>query len=128
MKRDLAKKHTEMYVIDATDIAREIGLGNRTNTVLQAAFFKLTNIIPLDLAVKEMKDGIYKSYFKKAGEKITNLNYTAVDRGITDVRKFEIPADWANAADDDETEKNVPGFIKDIVVPMWDVPMISLTR
>jgi len=118
MKRDLAKKHTKMYIIDATDIAREIGLGNRTNTVLQAAFFKLTNIIPLDLAVKEMKDGIYKNYFKKAGEKVTSLNYTAVDRGITGVRKFEIPVDWVHAADDVAAEKNIPGFIKDIVVPM----------
>lgn len=118
MKRDLAKKHTEMYVIDATAIAREIGLGNRTNTVLQAAFFKLTNIISLDLAVKEMKDGIYKSYFKKAGEKITNMNYTAVDRGLTDVRKFEIPAEWADAADDVAPEKNIPGFIRDVVIPM----------
>ena len=64
MKRDLARKHAKMYIIDATRIAREIGLGNRTNTVLQAAFFKLTDIIPLDLAIQEMKDGIYKSYFK----------------------------------------------------------------
>ncbi len=118
IKRDLAKKHTDMYIIDATAIAREIGLGNRTNAVLQAAFFKLTNMIPLDLAVKEMKDGIYKSYFKKAGEKVTSLNYTAVDRGITGVRKFEIPVDWANVDDDDAAEKNIPGFIKDIVVPM----------
>ena len=69
MKRDLARKHAKMYIIDATRIAREIGLGNRTNTVLQAAFFKLTDIIPLDLAIQEMKDGIYKSYFKRPARK-----------------------------------------------------------
>lgn len=69
MKRTLAAKNAKMYVIDATEIAREIGLGNRTNTVLQAAFFKLTEIFPLNLAVEEMKKGIYKSYFAKAGQK-----------------------------------------------------------
>jgi pyruvate-ferredoxin/flavodoxin oxidoreductase len=118
MKRDLASKNANMYIIDATKIAREIGLGNRTNTVLQAAFFKLTGIIPMDLAVKEMKDGIYKSYFKKAGQKVVDLNYTAVERGISDVQKFEIPADWATAADEAQTQRNVPGFIRDIVDPM----------
>ena len=118
MKRELAAKGAKMYIIDATKIAREIGLGNRTNTVLQAAFFKLTDIIPLDLAVKEMKDGIYKSYFKKAGQKVVDLNYKAVERGISDVEEFPIPADWATAPDDAAEESKLPGFIKDIVVPM----------
>lgn len=118
MKRDLARKHARLYVIDATAIAREIGLGNRTNTVLQAAFFKLTNIIPLELAVREMKDGIRHSYFKKAGEKVTEMNYAAVDRGVADVRRFEIPADWADAADDAAPEADLPGFIRDVVNPM----------
>lgn len=115
MKRDLARKHANMYIIDATRIAREIGLGNRTNTVLQAAFFKLTDIIPLDLAIQEMKDGIYKSYFKKAGQKVVDMNYQAVERGISDVESFEIPADWADAPDDAPVERNVPGFVRDIV-------------
>ena len=118
MKRELAERNARMYIIDATRIAEEIGLGNRTNTVLQAAFFKLTNIIPLDLAIKEMKDGIYKSYFAKAGEKVVEMNYQAVERGISDVEKFEIPADWADATDDPTKEINAPAFIKDIVVPM----------
>lgn len=74
MKRDLAGKNASMYLIDATKIAREIGLGGRTNTVLQAAFFKLTNIIPLDLAVQEMKEGIYHSYLKKAGQAVVEMN------------------------------------------------------
>lgn len=118
MKRDLAQKHARMYIIDATSIAREIGLGNRTNTVLQAAFFKLTDIIPLNLAVKEMKDGIYQSYFKKAGQKVVDMNYAAVERGIAEVRKFEIPADWADAVDDNIEETAVPDFIRDVVIPM----------
>ena len=118
MKRDLARKHAKMYIIDATHIAREIGLGNRTNTVLQAAFFKLTDIIPLDLAIQEMKDGIYKSYFKKAGQKVVDMNYQAVERGISDVESFEIPADWADAPDDAPVERNVPGFVRDIATRM----------
>lgn len=118
MKRDLARKHANLYTIDATRIAREIGLGNRTNTVLQAAFFKLSNIIPLELAVQEMKDGIYKSYLKKAGQKVVDMNCQAVERGIADVEKVDIPADWADARDEAEGEKKLPGFIKDIVLPM----------
>ena len=118
MKRDLANKHANMYIIDATKIAHEIGLGNRTNTVLQAAFFKLTDIIPLDLAVKEMKDGIYKSYFKKAGQKVVDMNYQAVERGIEGVRKFDIPAAWADAQDAPAAEADIPDFVKDVVIPM----------
>ena len=115
LKRDLAQKNAKFYTINATKIAGEIGLGNRTNTVLQAAFFKLTNIIPLDLAVQEMKDGIYKSYFKKAGEKVVNMNYQAVERGIADVEEFVVPAEWANLPDDAPVERNVPDFVKEIV-------------
>ena len=118
MKRDLASKHANMYVIDASRIAREIGLGNRTNTVLQAAFFKLTNIIPLDLAVKEMKAAIYNSYFKKAGQAVVDMNNEAVERGIAGVEKFGIPAEWADAQDAPAAEEQIPGFIRDIVVPM----------
>lgn len=115
MKRDLAQKNAKMYIINATKIAREIGLGNRTNTVLQAAFFRLTDIIPLPLAVQEMKSGIYQSYFKKAGQSIVELNYQAVERGISDVEEFEIPPDWANEVDEAPAERNVPEFVKDIV-------------
>ena len=115
LKRDLAQKNAKFYTINATKIAGEIGLGNRTNTVLQAAFFKLTDIIPLDLAIQEMKDGIYKSYFKKAGEKVVNMNYQAVERGISDVEEFVVPAEWANLPDDAPVERNVPDFVKEIV-------------
>ncbi len=117
-KRELARKKAEMYIIDATKIAREIGLGNRTNTVLQAAFFKLTNIIPLELAIQEMKDGIYKSYLKKAGQTVVDMNCQAVEQGIAGVRRFPIPADWADAPDEMTEETALPSFIKEIVMPM----------
>lgn len=115
MKRDLVQKNAKMYIINATKIAHEIGLGNRTNTVLQAAFFRLTDIIPLPLAVQEMKNGIYQSYFKKAGQSVVELNYQAVERGISDVEEFEIPSDWANAVDEVPAERHVPEFVRDIV-------------
>lgn len=118
MKAELAAKKANFYIIDATKIAGEIGLGNRTNTVLQAAFFALTDIIPIELAIEEMKKGIYKSYYAKAGQKVVDLNYEAVERGITGMEKVEIPASWANADDDAGAQPDVPDFIKDIVIPM----------
>ena len=93
VKSIIGKKHIRLYIINATKIAREIGLGNRTNTILQSAFFKITGIIPYEDAVKYMKDAALKSYGKK-GENIVNMNYAAIDRGgeYTDVA---IPAEWA---------------------------------
>ena len=82
MKRDLADKHAQFYIIDAGKIAREIGLGNRTNNILQAAFFALTKVIPLETAVEDMKKNNYNSYFKKAGQKIVDLNDKAVELGV----------------------------------------------
>ncbi len=99
MKRDLAAKKINFYTIDAIDIAKEIGLGGRVNTILQAAFFNIANIIPIDDAVKYMKDAIVKSYGKK-GEKIVNMNYAAVDKGVSGAKKIDVPAAWANAAGD----------------------------
>lgn len=92
MKKALAEKKINFYIIDATEIAEEIGLGNRTNTIMQSAFFKISNIIPYNKAVEEMKKMIVKSFGKK-GEDIVNMNYKAVDRG-GDVEKIEIPAAW----------------------------------
>ena len=96
VKSEIAHKNISLYIINATQIAEEIGLGNRTNTILQSAFFKITNIIPYDLAVKSMKKAIDKSYGKK-GENIVNMNYAAVDRGAEYI-KVEIPYDWNNIA------------------------------
>ncbi len=116
IKRYFAENNIKLYIIDATNIAVEIGLGNRTNTILQSAFFKITNVIPYDLAVEEMKKAIVKSYGRK-GEKIVNMNFAAVDRGGEYV-EVEIPADWANLTDEVEVDDDVPAFIRDVVRPI----------
>ncbi|NMA34125.1 MAG: pyruvate:ferredoxin (flavodoxin) oxidoreductase, partial [Clostridiaceae bacterium] len=116
MKRILARRNIKLYTIDGVAIGKEIGLGSRINMIMQAAFFKLANIIPLDDAVKYMKEAIVKSYGKK-GEKVVNMNYLAVDKGIEALKKIDIPADWADAADEAAAAKDVPGFISDILEP-----------
>jgi len=94
MKLYLAKNKINFYIINATKIAAELGLGSRTNTIMQAAFFKIAEVIPFEKAVEEMKKAILKSYGKK-GEDIVNMNYAAVDAGGTAVEKVEVPAEWA---------------------------------
>ncbi len=117
VKRYLAKDNIKLFIINATNIAQEIGLGHRTNTILQSAFFKITNVIPYELAVKEMKSAIVKSYGKK-GEKVINMNYAAVDRG-GEYTLVDIPAEWANLVDENDViDSNIPDFIKNIVVPV----------
>ncbi len=117
VKKYLAQNNISMYIINATDIAQEIGLGNRTNTILQSAFFKITGVIPYELAVEQMKKFIVKSYGKK-GEAIVNMNYAAVDRG-GDVIKVDIPAEWANIQLDGEVAKdNAPEFVQKVVCPI----------
>ena len=118
MKRDLCRKHAQFYIIDAAKIAAEIGLGKRTNNILQAAFFALTRVIPLDVAVEDMKKNNYNSYFKKAGQKIVDMNNEAVDKGINAAVKVDIPASWADAADTPAAEINATPFVRDIVLPM----------
>ena len=118
MKRDLCRKHAQFYIIDAAKIAAEIGLGKRTNNILQAAFFALTRVIPLDVAVEDMKKNNYNSYFKKAGQKIVDMNNEAVDKGINAAVKVDIPASWADAADMPAAEINATPFVRDIVLPM----------
>lgn len=117
MKRYIAKNHIALYTIDAVHIAKEIGLGGRINMIMQAAFFKLANIIPIEEAIRYMKDAIVKSYGKK-GEKVVEMNYRAVEMGIEGLKKVEIPADWANAVDAPKEERNVPEFITKILEPM----------
>ena len=120
VKKYLALHHINMYIIDATKIAAEIGLGNRTNTILQSAFFKISGVIPYDLAVEQMKKFIVKSYGKK-GEDIVNMNYAAVDRG-GEITKVEIPAEWAdlNCSTDFAFahNDNDPEFINKVMRPM----------
>ncbi|WP_329887618.1 pyruvate:ferredoxin (flavodoxin) oxidoreductase [Pseudoramibacter faecis] len=117
MKRQLAEKHAQFYTIDAIDIARELGLGGRTNTILQSAFFKLSGVIPIEQAVQEMKDANYKSYFKKKGQKVVNMNNAAVEKGVDAFVKIDIPESW-RTAEDPKVENGVPDFIKEVVVPM----------
>ncbi|MFV0390644.1 MAG: pyruvate:ferredoxin (flavodoxin) oxidoreductase [Paludibacteraceae bacterium] len=116
IKRYFAQNNIRLFIIDATNIAVEIGLGNRTNTILQSAFFKITNVIPYDMAVEQMKKAIVKSYGKK-GEEIVKMNYAAVDRGGEYVQ-VEIPAEWKDLPEEEIVEDNVPGFIRDIVRPV----------
>ena len=98
MKRYIAQNNINLYTIDAISIAKEIGLGGRVNTILQAAFFKLAKIIPADKAVQYMKEAALKSYGKK-GEQIVNMNYAAIERGISGAKKVEVPKEWAKAVD-----------------------------
>ena len=111
----IAQKNISVYIINATKIAAEIGLGGRTNTILQSAFFKITGVIPYEDAVAFMKKAIVKSYGKK-GENIVNMNYAAVDRG-GEYTKLEIPEDWKNiSAKFENPNKNrmAPTFVKNI--------------
>ena len=120
VKKYLALHHITMYIIDATKIAAEIGLGNRTNTILQSAFFKISEVIPYDLAVEQMKKFIVKSYGRK-GEDVVNKNYQAVDRG-GEIVKVDIPAEWAQlpCSTDFVVEKHEgdPEFIAKVMRPM----------
>ena len=117
MKRALAEKKAKFYTINATDIARNLGLGNRTNTILQAAFFKLTGVIPIDQAVTEMKDAIYKTYYKKKGQAVVDMNNASIDHGINELNEITIPQSWLNA-EDAPVEDNSPAFIKEVVAVM----------
>ena len=117
IKRFFAKNNITVYYINATKIAQEIGLGNRTNTILQSAFFRITKVIPVDLAVEQMKVFIVKSYSKK-GQDIVNKNYAAVDRG-GEYKQLNINPAWINLPDDEVApEEDVPAYIKEIVRPI----------
>ena len=117
-KRLLAERNVQFYTIDATTIAEEIGLGNRTSTVLQAAFFKLSGVLPIDEAVKHMKDAVVKTFSRK-GEKIVNMNIAAIDRGLTDIVKVEVPAEWADLTDEEyKADESLPGFVRNVLIPV----------
>ena len=95
VKAYIAKNNINFYIIDAISVAKEIGLGNKTNTILQSAFFSIANIIPADQAVEYMKQAAYKSFAKK-GDDIVNMNYKAIEMGAGKVVKVDVPAEWAN--------------------------------
>ena len=117
VKRDLARKDINFYIIDGWKIASEIGLGGRINMIMQAAFFKLSEVMPLDDAIKYLKEGIEKTY-KKKGQKIVDMNCAAVDKGITAIHKVEIPEEWADVQSPKEKYEELPEFIEEILIPM----------
>lgn len=116
MKKYMADHKINFYIINATKIAAELGLGSRTNTIMQSAFFKVANVIPYEQAVEEMKKAIYKSYGKK-GEDVVNKNYAAVDRG-TEVEKVDVPAEWSDLKPVAPASEHLPEFIAKIVEPI----------
>ncbi len=123
VKAYIAKNNINFYIINAIKVAKEIGLGNKTNTVLQSAFFSLANIIPAAEAVDYMKQAAYKSFAKK-GDEIVNMNYAAIDRGAGEVVKVEVPAAWATAegempvAKAEGDNKKLVDFVNNILIPV----------
>ena len=116
VKRYFAQNNITVYYINATKIAQEIGLGNRTNTILQSAFFRITGVIPIDLAIEQMKKFIVKSYGKK-GQDVVDKNYAAVDRG-GEYKQLTVDSAWANLPDDVVVEDDAPAFVKELVRPI----------
>jgi pyruvate-ferredoxin/flavodoxin oxidoreductase len=122
VKRYIAEHGIKFYTIDGINIGKEIGLGGRINTILQAAFFKLANIIPVEEAVKYMKDAATASYGRK-GEAIVAMNHAAIERGITDVKEVKVPESWKNAGDEElhakvaNGRKDVLDFVNNIQTP-----------
>ncbi len=116
IKKYFADHNITVYYINATKIAQEIGLGNRTNTILQSAFFRITEVIPVDLAVEQMKKFIVKSYGKK-GEDVVNKNYAAVDRG-GEYKQLPVDKAWSNLPADEQPANNDPAFINEVVRPI----------
>ena len=122
VKKYIAENEIKFYTINATDLAESVGLGNRINMIMQAAFFKLANVLDVDKALEYLKEAIEKTYSKK-GDKIVKMNHEAVDKGVDGLVKIEVPASWASASEacgcccsDDKKEE--PDFIKNILRPM----------
>ena len=103
-KRYIAKNNIQLYTIDAIDLAQQIGMGKRTNTILQSAFFTLAKVMPQEEAIAHMKEKATQSYLKK-GQDIVDMNHKAIDLGATAFKKVDVPADWANATDDKKEVK-----------------------
>ena len=132
LKRGLADKKARFYIIDAQRIASDLGLGGRTNSVLQSAFFKLVDVIPLDVALKEMKEAVKKTYAKK-GKKVVDMNVAAIDAGIDGLMEVPVPASWKDAKDAPADLSHLPEFVREVVIPMNrqegdDVPVSMYER
>ncbi len=116
VKKYFADNNIKVYYINATKIAQEIGLGNRTNTILQSAFFRITEVIPVDLAIEQMKKFIVKSYGRK-GEDVVNKNYQAVDRG-NEYTELAVDPAWSNLTVEGPVADNAPEFVHNVVRPI----------
>ncbi len=117
MKRYIAANDIKFYIIDAVKIAQSIGLGGRINMIMQSAFFKLADIIPLEDAVKYLKEAVEHSYGKK-GQNIVDMNNAAIDQGINAIVAVNVPEAWANAADTAGEAATGNAFIDNLLVPM----------
>ena len=117
MKKEIARRKIKFYAIDGIGIAGKLGLGRRINVILQAAFFKLTNIVPIDVAAQKMKDAATKSYGHR-GDAVIQANIGAVDAGIKEVREVKVPASWADLEDPAPAYHNVPDFVKNVAMPV----------
>ncbi|MEN6411602.1 MAG: pyruvate:ferredoxin (flavodoxin) oxidoreductase [Veillonellales bacterium] len=117
MKRYIANNNINFYTLDAVKIAQEIGLGGRINMIMQSAFFKIADIIPVEDAIKYLKDAVVTSYGKK-GQNVVNMNNAAIDKGVNAIVKINVPASWKNAADEAIDDSHLPAFIKNIQNPM----------
>lgn len=117
VKQYIAENKINFYIINANKVSQELGLGNRSNMVLQAAFFKLAQIIPVEEAVKYMKDAVKKTYGKK-GNRIVRMNMDAIDHGINAIIKINVPEAWKNCTDETVDPKDLPDFIQNILVPL----------
>ncbi|NMB43743.1 MAG: pyruvate:ferredoxin (flavodoxin) oxidoreductase, partial [Clostridiales bacterium] len=116
-KRIIAKKKINFYTIDAVGIAREIGLGNRINMVMQGAFFKLLDILPEEVFIKELKDAVVSSYSRK-GENVVKMNFESIERGVSSVHKVNVPDNWIDAKDGEESDIKEPDYVANIMRPM----------
>lgn len=119
MKRFISKNNISFYTLDAVKIASEIGLGGRINMVMQSAFFKLADVIPVEEALDYLKKDVVKLYGKK-GDSIIKMNHLAIDKGAEALVKVDVPSSWADASDNEEAAaaKDIPEFIKNVVIPM----------
>lgn len=115
LKRKIAEKKANFYTLNAVDIAKEIGLGGRINMIMQAGFFAISKILPIEDAVKYLKKEVEKSYGNK-GQDVVDMNNAAIDKGVTMINKIDVPASWANAVDEPvAATEDMPAFVKDVM-------------
>lgn len=117
LKKVLAEKQANFYIINANAIAEEIGLGNRINMIMQSVFFKLANVIPVDEAIAYLKESVVDAYGLK-GEHIVKMNQLAIDKGLEMAKKVDVPAEWANLTPEVKEYDDMPEFIRDVLIPM----------